>query len=37
MCIRDSWGTVPGQNLIYVHLNRIIKQYDLDMILLRCV
>lgn len=26
------WGTAPGQNFIYVHLNRIIKQYDLDMI-----
>jgi len=23
------WGTTPGQNFIYVHLNRIIKQYDL--------
>ena len=28
------WGTVPGQNFVYVHLNRIIKKYDLDMILL---
>jgi xylulose-5-phosphate/fructose-6-phosphate phosphoketolase len=26
------WGTTPGQNFIYVHLNRIITQYDLDMI-----
>ncbi len=26
------WGTTPGLNLIYVHLNRIIKQYDLNMI-----
>lgn len=26
------WGTVPGQNFIYTHLNRIIKKYDLDMI-----
>src|SRR5881397_1778320 len=26
------WGTTPGQNFIYVHLNRIIKKYDLDMI-----
>ena len=25
------WGTTPGQNFIYVHLNRIIKQYDLNM------
>ncbi len=26
------WGTDPGQNFIYAHLNRIIKQYDLNMI-----
>ena len=26
------WGTTPGQNFIYVHLNRVIQQYDLDMI-----
>ncbi|MEP7069366.1 MAG: phosphoketolase family protein [Usitatibacter sp.] len=26
------WGTTPGLNFIYVHLNRIINQYDLDMI-----
>ena len=26
------WGTTPGLNFIYVHLNRIITQYDLDMI-----
>jgi xylulose-5-phosphate/fructose-6-phosphate phosphoketolase len=26
------WGTSPGQNFIYAHLNRIIKQYDLNMI-----
>ena len=25
------WGTTPGQNFIYVHLNRIIKEYDLNM------
>jgi len=25
------WGTTPGQNFIYVHLNRVIKQHDLDM------
>ena len=25
------WGTTPGQNFIYVHLNRVIKTYDLDM------
>jgi len=26
------WGTTPGLNFIYVHLNRLIRQYDLDMI-----
>ena len=26
------WGTAPGQNFIYTHLNRIIKKYDLDML-----
>ena len=26
------WGTTPGQNFIYVHLNRIINTYDLNMI-----
>ncbi len=26
------WGTTPGQNFIYVHLNRVIKRFDLDMI-----
>src|SRR6058998_2268887 len=26
------WGTTPGLNFIYVHLNRIIKMYDLDII-----
>ncbi|MEO8722944.1 MAG: phosphoketolase family protein [Sphingobium sp.] len=25
------WGTTPGQNFIYVHLNRVIKARDLDM------
>jgi xylulose-5-phosphate/fructose-6-phosphate phosphoketolase len=25
------WGTTPGQNFAYVHLNRAIKRYDLDM------
>ena len=24
------WGTTPGLNFIYVHLNRIIKKYDLN-------
>ncbi|HPE16613.1 MAG TPA: phosphoketolase family protein, partial [Oscillospiraceae bacterium] len=28
------WGTTPGQNFIYTHLNRVIKQFDLDMIFL---
>ena len=32
--IVGHWGTVPGQNFIYVHLNRIIKKYDLNMIYL---
>ena len=26
------WGTTPGLNFIYVHLNRLIKEHDLDMI-----
>jgi len=26
------WGTTPGLNFIYVHLNRMIKKNDLDMI-----
>jgi len=26
------WGTTPGLNFIYVHLNRIIKEYDLNVI-----
>ena len=26
------WGTTPGLNFIYVHLNRVIQQYDLNMI-----
>jgi xylulose-5-phosphate/fructose-6-phosphate phosphoketolase len=25
------WGTTPGQNFIYVHLNRAINKYDLNM------
>ena len=32
--IVGHWGTVPGQNFIYVHLNRIIKKYNLNMIYL---
>ena len=26
------WGTSPGLNLIYVHMNRLIRKYDLDAI-----
>jgi xylulose-5-phosphate/fructose-6-phosphate phosphoketolase len=26
------WGTSPGLSFLYVHLNRLIKKYDLDMI-----
>lgn len=26
------WGTVPGQNFIYVHLNRAIQKHDLNML-----
>ena len=32
--IVGHWGTVPGQNFIYTHLNRLIRKYDLDMIYL---
>ncbi len=28
------WGTTPGQNFIYTHLNRVINAFDLDMIYL---
>ena len=28
------WGTTPGQNFIYAHLNRVIRQHDLNMIYL---
>ncbi|WP_040550071.1 phosphoketolase family protein [Pedosphaera parvula] len=28
------WGTTPGLNFIYVHLNRVIKEHDLSMIYL---
>ena len=30
--IVGHWGTAPGQNFIYVHLNRVIKKYNLNMI-----
>jgi xylulose-5-phosphate/fructose-6-phosphate phosphoketolase len=29
--VLGHWGTTPGQNFIYVHLNRIIKEHDLNM------
>lgn len=32
--IVGHWGTVPGQNFVFVHLNRAIKRYDLNAILL---
>ncbi len=41
LCLEDikpklvgHWGTVPGQNFIYTHCNRVINKYGLDMILL---
>jgi xylulose-5-phosphate/fructose-6-phosphate phosphoketolase len=30
--LMGHWGTTPGLNFIYVHLNRIIKNHDLNMI-----
>ena len=30
--ILGHWGTTPGQNFIYAHLNRVIRRRDLDMI-----
>lgn len=32
--IVGHWGTVPGQNFVFAHCNRVINRYDLDMILL---
>ena len=32
--IVGHWGTVPGQNFIYAHCNRVINKYDQNMILL---
>ena len=32
--IVGHWGTCPGQNFIYTHLDRVIKRNDLDMIYL---
>ena len=28
------WGSDPGMSLVYIHLNRLIKKYDLNMIFL---
>lgn len=30
--IVGHWGTVPAQNFVYTHLNRVIRKYNLDMI-----
>src|SRR5574344_1899201 len=30
--IVGHWGTVPGQNFIYTHLNRVINKYNLNML-----
>ena len=30
--VLGHWGTTPGQNFIYAHLNRIIKEHDLNML-----
>ncbi len=32
--IVGHWGTVPGQNFIYTHLDRVINKYDLNMLLI---
>lgn len=32
--IVGHWGTVPGQNFIYAHCNRVINKYDLNMMLI---
>lgn len=32
--IVGHWGTVPGQNFIYAHCNRVITKYDLNMMLI---
>ncbi len=32
--IVGHWGTVPGQNFVYTHLNRVINKYDLNMMLI---
>ena len=30
--LMGHWGTAPGQNFIYVHLNRVIQKFDLNML-----
>jgi xylulose-5-phosphate/fructose-6-phosphate phosphoketolase len=30
--ISGDWGATPVQNFLYVHLNRVIKEYDLNMV-----
>ena len=30
--IVGHWGTVPGQNFVYTHLNRIVKKYNLNVL-----
>lgn len=32
--IVGHWGTVPGQNFVYAHCNRVINKYDLNMMLI---
>ena len=32
--IVGHWGTVPGQNFIYAHCDRVINKFDLNMILI---
>ncbi len=32
--IVGHWGTVPGQNFVYTHLNRVINKYNLNMLLI---
>ena len=34
--IVGHWGTVPAQNFIYTHLNRLIKNNNLDIIYILC-
>ena len=32
--LAGPWGTAPGQNFVYVHLNRAINQHNIDVVLL---